>query len=115
MESLRLSFRTAWTAALILAVITCASAPEPALAVDIDGTQPFAFDQPQINGVLLPAGSKVPYSGKDIFDNTTFNILAFLDTGSSGIVIDSRMKPLFNIPVQSLVTFSDVAIGGNTD
>jgi hypothetical protein len=115
MESFRSLSRPAWVAALFVALLACLAGPRPAWAVDIDGTQPFAFDQPQVNGVLLPAGSQVPYSGKDILDNTTFNVLGFLDTGSSGIVIDSRMKPLFNIPVQAGVTYSDVAIGGNTD
>jgi len=115
MESLRSSVGAARFAIFVLAMLVCLAAPSSAFAVDIDGIQPFAFDQPQVNGVLLPAGSGVPYTGKDILDNPTFNIQAFLDTGSSGIIIDSQMKPLFNIPVQAGVTFSDVAIGGNTD
>jgi hypothetical protein len=87
----------------------------PVLAVDIQGILPIAFDQPQVYGVLQPAGGGSPYAGEDIFGNPSFTISAFLDTGSSGIVIDPRTQTALGLPTAAGVTFSDVAIGGNTN
>jgi hypothetical protein len=80
-----------------------------ALAIDVPNTQPAAFDQPQVNAVLLHAGTLNPYNFEGDFVAT-----GFLDTGSSGVVIDSATVDLINLPKAPGVTFSDIAIGGNT-
>jgi len=86
-----------------------------AVAVEIIGVQPFAFDQPQVYALLQPAAGGAPYSADLGFGLKTFNISGFLDTGSSGIVISTATSDVLDVPVQPGVVFKDVAIGGTTD
>ena len=100
-------FRFILPAALVLAIL-CSGAT--AKAVDIQGVQPAAFDLPRMNGLLQPAGGGNPYNFQG-----DFNIQGFLDTGTSGIVINTVTSGGLNIPVAPGVKFQDVAIGGTTD
>lgn len=84
------------------------------LAVEIQGVQPIAFDQPQVEMMLQPAAGGNPYLADLGFGIKLFNITAFLDTGSSGIVIDQRTADPLGVPRAPGVTFEDVAIGGGT-
>jgi hypothetical protein len=85
-----------------------------ALAIDIQGTLPASADQPTINALLQPVGGGNPYM-LDLLGFQTFNISAFLDTGTSGVVISGDTADLWGVPLSNGVTFSDVAIGGATD
>ena len=83
-------------------------------AVDIQGVQEAAADQPAINAMLQPVDGGDPYMFS--FDSfQTFNIPAFLDTGTSGVVISADTASLWGVPLEDGVTFSDVAVGGSTD
>lgn len=86
-----------------------------ARAVEIVGVQPFAFDQPQVYGLIQPAAGGAPYSADIGFGISTFNISGFLDTGSSGIVISTATAEALEVPDTPGVVFKDVAIGGTTD
>jgi hypothetical protein len=89
-------------------------AAHSAPAVEIDGVQPLAFDQPQVNVALQPDAGGSPY-GFSFGGFSTFNITAYLDTGASGVVISSSTAEGFAVPIQPGVTYSDVAVGGTTD
>ena len=99
---------------VLMALTVFAAASPPAQAVDIQGVQPIAFDQPQINVMLQPAAGGNPYMADLGLGVDVFNITAFLDTGSSGIVIDPRTATPLGIPLAPGVVFEDVAIGGGT-
>ena len=99
---------------LCLATVTLALVNSPARAIDFEGVQAAAFDQPQINALFQPVGGGNPYQ-LDFLGIKSFNIVGFLDTGASGIVIGSSTADLYNIPRAPGVTFHDVAIGGFTE
>ena len=97
----------------LVAAVLCLGAIDAA-AIEIDGTQPLAFDQPQVNAVLQPEAGGQPY-GFSFGGFSTFNITGFLDTGASGIVISQSTADGFEVPTAPGVTYSDVAVGGSTD
>ncbi len=84
-----------------------------AWAVDIEGVLPGSLAQPQVHGLLQPAGGGDPYTS-DIFIGA-FNVVGYLDTGSSGIVISDLTRELLALPTEPGVNFEDVAAGGTTD
>ncbi len=86
-----------------------------ALAVDIEGVFPIGFDQPQVEMILQPEVGGDPYLFDLGFGIKLFNITAFLDTGSSGIVISQSTADALSVPRTPGVTFEDVAIGGGTE
>ncbi|MGD9721840.1 MAG: PEP-CTERM sorting domain-containing protein [Pirellulales bacterium] len=94
--------------------VACVLSSRAALAIDFEGVQAAAFDQPRVNVLVQPGTGGDPYSF-DFLGIETFNILAFLDTGSSGTIISSFAADALEIPRQPGVTFSDVAIGGTTE
>ena len=69
-----------------------------ALAVDIEGVQPIGFDQPQVELILQPEAGGDPYLFDLGFGIKLFNITAFLDTGSSGIVISPFTADPLGVP-----------------
>lgn len=103
-----------WLAALLLPAAWL-SWQLAAPAADIQGVQPFAFDQPQTYVALQPSGGGNPYSADLGFGLQTFNISGFLDTGSSGVIVSSATADALGIPLSPGATFKDVAIGGSTD
>jgi hypothetical protein len=105
------AFRAALASFAILILTSLAATT---WAVEIQGVQPIAFDQPQIEMMLQPAAGGNPYLDDEGFGIKLFNITAFLDTGSSGIVIDPRTADPLGVPRTPGVTFEDVAIGGGT-
>jgi hypothetical protein len=102
------------SSSLGLAIFAWLATSAAAFGVDVQGVQPIAFDQPRVFGALLPAGGTTPYTGLDIFGDPSFTIQAFLDTGSSGIIIDPRTASALGVPVTLGVSYTDVAIGGGT-
>ncbi|HVX86511.1 MAG TPA: PEP-CTERM sorting domain-containing protein [Phycisphaerae bacterium] len=105
-------------AALIAAALLAVALP--AWAVDIDGVQPAALDQPQINMVLTGDDGLVksftglgidPVTG-DLSDNvTTFTITAYLDTGSGSFLLSQDTATSFGIGSDG-ATLVDVGVGG---
>jgi hypothetical protein len=107
--------RTSFAAFVSLAIFILIPLDATTLAVEIQGVQPIAFDQPQVELMLQPAAGGNPYLADIGFGIKLFNITAFLDTGSSGIVIDRRTADPLGVPREPGVTFEDVAIGGGTE
>ncbi|HVS70656.1 MAG TPA: hypothetical protein VHQ47_05315 [Phycisphaerae bacterium] len=106
-------------AALLLAAAILAIAA-PAWAVDIDGVQPAALDQPQINMVLTGDDGLVksftglgidPVTGDLSDDVTTFTITAYLDTGSGSILLSQDTGTSFGIGTDG-ASLVDVGVGG---
>jgi hypothetical protein len=100
----------------LLAALGCVWLCVPvSLAIDIQGVLPASADQPSINAILQPLAGGNPY----MFDLggglRTFNIPAFLDTGTSGIVISSSTASLWEVPLAPGVTFGDTAVGGTSN
>src|SRR5207244_1297938 len=90
-----------------------------AYAVDIEGVQPVALDQPRVNvhlrrdlkGKALSAGAGA---------EATINIQAFLDTGASGVMLSGTTADALGVKRSTAnqngkaenVLFKDVGVGG---
>src|SRR5689334_14925493 len=77
-----------------LSCFLCASVPpwlilfvSCAFAVDIEGVQPAALDQPRVNMHLRREPKGKPLSTKKLAGEETINIQAFCDTGASGVML----------------------------
>jgi hypothetical protein len=113
------------TGALVCGVALICLAANSARAVDIDGVQPDALSQPQINAAFSLSPGASPLMQPDpINGGTTYNATTYLDTGTSGVLLsqetagvlrDSSNKGItpstFN---GSTVVYTDVGIGGGT-
>ena len=88
------------------------SMPLPAIATDIFGIQNAALDQPQVNILLRRPPAFDIVNGTSPFGDSTFNIQAFLDTGSSGVILSEQTADGFGISRSPGVVFEDVGIGG---
>jgi hypothetical protein len=86
-------------------------------AVDFEGTLPAATDLPQTHAFLTDSDGDV-LSGYDIQDDPTYDIEAYLDTGTSGILLSQETQEGFGVDLATYdgqpVTFQDIAIGGST-
>jgi hypothetical protein len=98
---------------LMLAIAALVGGSHLAGAIDIFDVEDAALDQPQINIALEAPGASKPYIGTDIGGIKTFNISAFLDTGSSGMLISKATADALGLPTAPGVTFSDVGVGGS--
>jgi hypothetical protein len=82
----------------------------------IDGVQPAALDQPQIHMLLRRTSSGAPLSGADLFGNTSFDVQAFLDTGTSGMLLSQETAQTLGINSSTYkgqpVAFSDAGVAG---
>jgi hypothetical protein len=97
-----------------LFIVVLTALGSAAFAVEIEGVQPIGFDQPQVEMMLQPVAGGNPYLADLGFGIKLFNITAFLDTGSSGIVISPFTADPLGVPRAPGVVFEDVAIGGGT-
>ncbi len=83
----------------------------------IEGVQPVAFDQPQIHAIFRRGASGAPLSANDGLGGTSFNVQAFLDTGTSGMLLSQETATGLGINSQTSrgrpITFSDVGVAGN--
>ena len=97
-----------------------------AWAVDIDGVQPAALDQPQVNLLLRRTETGAPLSASFGDLGSTISIQAYLDTGSSGILLSKDtadgVPGLFDglgvvhyVYGGTPVTYTDVGVGGNQE
>ena len=103
---------------LAIAVVMAALASGPAAALDIEGVQPAALDQPRVNVLVQRA------AGKQILVATvdgqrTANVEAFLDTGASSSVLSFHTVNELGVVGEKTtkgnpVRFSDVGLGGES-
>jgi hypothetical protein len=106
----------------------------PGQAWIIDGVQPGALDQPQINAIIYlgnkaepqigetedPLGDILGDLGGGLFDPVKFfNVQAYLDTGASGILISTPTAASLGLITETSggtkVLFSDVGVAGTDD
>ena len=84
---------------------------------DIDGVQAAALDQPQIHAFFRTTPNGVPLSADDGFGDTTFDVTAFLDTGTSGMLLSQETAQGLGIASSTFngqpVVYSDVGVGGS--
>jgi hypothetical protein len=90
-----------------------------AWAVEFEGVQPAALDQPRVNVHLRrELKGKALRAGKDQED--TINIQAFLDTGASGVMLSGHTADALGVRRENVnspakeqnVVFKDVGVGG---
>jgi len=83
---------------------------------DVSGVDDVALSQPLIHYFLRRAASGPPLQTSDGIGGTTFDNQAYLDTGTSGVVLSQETSQAFNINSDSFnnqpVTFTDIGIGG---
>jgi hypothetical protein len=113
----------------ILAAVVAGVMGQQARATILDGVQPAALDQPQINVIVYLPNQSVPQIGvtQDPLggllggDSTVymFNVPAYLDTGASGILFSTSTASLLNLTTETVggvdVIYSDVGVAGTDD
>lgn len=88
-----------------------------AWATDISGVQYGALDTPRIHGIfrLTPTGDPISDTG----GNGVYDVQAYLDTGTSGILLSQETAQALGIDLSQYngtqVTFSDIGVGGSED
>src|SRR5688572_15828730 len=92
--------------ALVLLVTTSV-----AFAVEIEGVQPAAMDQPRVHVHLRRQPNGEPLAARAGAEKT-INIQAFLDTGASGILLSRTTADALGVKTAKDVTFYDVGVGG---
>jgi hypothetical protein len=89
----------------------------PVFALDIANVQPAALDQPRVYALLRLTPTSNPLAGTDIFGDSVFNIEAFYDTGTSGMVLSDETADFLGVQRAqfggSPVVFEDVGVGGS--
>ena len=82
----------------------------------INGVQPAAYDQPQINALLRNTPTGAPITADDGLGGTSFDITGFLDTGTSGVVLSQETAQALNLNPASYngqqIIYEDVGVGG---
>jgi hypothetical protein len=101
--------RISWGIALLLALLPAAGR---VLAVEILGVQNAALDQPRVNAQLRRTPAGPPLIGTDPIFGDVSNIVAFLDTGASGVILSQETTKLLGVRRTPDILFEDVGIGG---
>jgi hypothetical protein len=87
-------------------------------AVEIEGVQPAALDQPRVNLHLRREPKGQPLMAKKLGEQT-INVQAFLDTGASGIMLSTTTADALGVKRASAgnanVVFHDVGVGGTDE
>jgi hypothetical protein len=90
--------------------------PFPASAVEIEGVQSAALDQPRVNLHLRREAKGQPLVARKMGEQT-INVQAFLDTGASGIMLSTTTADALGVKRlkvgDSNVVFHDVGVGGS--
>ena len=91
-----------------------------AFAVEIEGVQPAALDQPRVNLHLRREKAGKPLVAKKLGEQT-INVQAFLDTGASGIMLSPTTADALGVKRAKTaadgneVVFHDVGVGGSDE
>ena len=87
-------------------------------AVEIEGVQPAALDQPRVNLHLRREANGQPLVAKKMGEQT-INVQAFLDTGASGIMLSTTTADALGVKRakagNATVVFHDVGVGGSDE
>ena len=87
-------------------------------AVDIEGVQPAALDQPRVNLHLRREPNGKPLVAQKLGEQT-MNVQAFLDTGASGIMLSTTTADALGVKRvkagEANVVFHDVGVGGTDE
>src|SRR5947207_7332638 len=90
--------------------------PAQCLAVEIEGVQPAALDQPRVNLHLRREAKGKPLSTKKLAGEETINIQAFCDTGASGIMLSKTTADALGVTRAKAgaddIVFHDIGVGG---
>jgi hypothetical protein len=100
---------------LCVLCVLCGS-PSFIKAIDIEGVQPAALDQPRVH-MHVRRDPKGPALSTGKGEEQTINIQAFLDTGASGIMLSTTSADALKIKREEdskrvNVRFRDVGVGG---
>lgn len=91
----------------------------PSSPIVIQGVQPAALDQPQIHALLMRPGDTQPISASDGSGGTTFDIQAFLDTGTSSYILSQETAQGLGIQSETVngqnATYTDYGVNGSSD
>jgi hypothetical protein len=79
-----------------------------AWALDIEGVQNGGLDVPKVVAVVQRPGEDGPIE----YEGDIAAIIAYLDTGSSGMIIKPSYVPLLGLNTEPGVQFLDVGVGG---
>lgn len=83
---------------------------------DVSGVQAAALDQPQIHALFKSTASGAPLTASDGMGGTSFDVQAFLDTGTSGMLLSQETAQGLGIASSTYqgqtVTYADVGVGG---
>jgi hypothetical protein len=97
---------------IAFAIAPCAS------AVEIEGVQPAALDQPRVNLHLRREAKGKPLVAKKSGEET-INVQAFLDTGASGVMLSTTTADALGVKRAKAgndnVVFHDVGVGGTDE
>ena len=95
----------------VVLLLTCSVS-----AVEIEGVQPAALDQPRVNLHLRREKNGKPLVAKKLGEET-INVQAFLDTGASGIMLSTTTADALGVKRakagEANVVFHDVGVGGS--
>ena len=86
---------------------------------DIQGVQAAALDQPQTHTLFKLSPTSDPLAASDGVGGTTFDVTAFLDTGTSATLLSQETAQGLGIASATSggipVTYSDIGVGGSQD
>jgi hypothetical protein len=103
--------------AILSASLAVTLLPQLSRATSIDGVGAVAADQPQIHFYLTTPTSSDPVLADDGMGDTAYDVQAFLDTGTSGILLSQETAAALNINPTSYngspVTFYDTGVAGD--
>ena len=87
-------------------------------AVEIEGVQPAALDQPRVNMCVRREAKGKPLAAAVGIDQTS-NIQAFLDTGASGVLLSGKTADALGIQRathgRAKVVFHDIGVAGGEE
>src|ERR1700722_6022886 len=87
-------------------------------AVDIQGVLPAAIDQPQTHLLLRQSPTGSPLIGQDALGDSSYDVQAYLDTGTSTILLSEEVMDSFGLNADSyngqLIQYNDIGIGGSS-
>jgi hypothetical protein len=91
-------------------------------ALDLEGVQNAAMDQPHINLLIYPENQSTPLGYETIIfdpddvwgilDGYVYTIEAYFDTGAGGSLLGNYSSQQYGITRQDNVNFQDVGVGG---
>ena len=86
--------------------------------MDIEGVLPAAIDQPQTHMIVRQNPTDSPMIGQDVQGNSSYDIQAYLDTGTSTVLLSNEVWQSFALNADSYdgteIQYNDIGIGGTS-